>query len=126
MNYLAVERTDPVSTESAIAGIALNIVKYATSASLFLGLTPQVKESAEVLEKVETRIMGHLSQPWHKVSLCWDFTLLPAGDGFLCRVFQTLAESTEVGVDGLIAAVHLTMADIANTAADVADKQVST
>jgi hypothetical protein len=42
----------------------------------------------------------------------------------LCGFVQTLAESTELGVDSLIAAVHLTMADIANTAADVADKQV--
>jgi hypothetical protein len=62
-----VERSDPVSTEPAIAGIALNVVKYATSASLFLGLAPQIRESADVLERVETRIMGHVSQPWHKV-----------------------------------------------------------
>lgn len=43
MQYLAVDRRDPVSTEPPIAAIALNAVKYATSAALFLGLTEQVR-----------------------------------------------------------------------------------
>lgn len=67
ITYLAVTRTDAVSTEDSIAALSLNIIKYAVSAGLFLGMKDQVKEAAAVLEKVEARIMGSTSQNWQSV-----------------------------------------------------------
>lgn len=42
LQYLLIDRHDPVATEPAIAAVTLNMLKYASSACLFLGLSDQV------------------------------------------------------------------------------------
>ena len=46
LQYLLIDRHDPVATEPAIAAVTLNMLKYASSACLFLGLSDQVLVSS--------------------------------------------------------------------------------
>lgn len=68
LDYLLVDRSDPIATEPDISQASFNMIKYATSAGLFLGMSEEVRQAAGLLERLETRIMGGPSQQWQSVS----------------------------------------------------------